>query len=256
MFIGGRMINILIVEDSPKEVERYKTLLEKNKNIHVQYVYSAEEALKIIPQNDIDIFILDIELPGINGLELAAKIRDMPTYTLTLIVFITGYIQNQLEAFKQLHCYDYIIKPVSLNEFDKKINKLINQMSIPINKKTRNKMLLYTELSKDILIPIENIRYAEVLHRHCFLYTDLQEEPFESSNVILKELIEEVDDIYFIQCHRSFAVNVKKIQEVEQINYRLWKITLRNTNKNLYVSKKYYSRIEDKLKMWVDKNGG
>lgn len=250
------MIKILVVEDSEQDMLHYKSVLEKIESIEVCYAFSGEEALDIIKQRLIDIFILDIQLPGMNGLELASKIRTLPDYALALIVFITGYEKNQLEAFKQFHCYDYIIKPFGSKEFEKKMISLIKHLSLLKHKITRVKMLLYPVKNKDILIPIDHIDYAEVLHRCCYLYTDLQEAPFESNSIILKELIEEVNDPYFIQCHRSFAINIKKIKEIERLNYRLWSITLQDSTNKLYVSGKFYDLIYEKLKTWIAERKG
>lgn len=250
------MIKILVVEDSPKDLLLYKNVLEKFEGIQVNYALSGEEALEVLEYNQIDIFILDIELPGISGLELAGKIRDLPNYALTLIMFITGYEKNQLEAFKKFHCYDYIIKPFSSREFHKKITLLIKNMSIEQQKKSRVKMLLYPDVNKEILVPIDQIVYAEISNRNCYLYTDLQEEPFKSSIIILKELVDEVDDPYFIQCHKSYAVNVKKIKQVERQNYRLWTITLQNSEHKLYISNKYYDLIDERIGTWITEKKG
>lgn len=250
------MIKILVVEDSEKDLLLYKNVLGDIGGIQVLYALSGEEALRIAKENPIDIFILDIELPGISGLQLAGKIRSIPEYVLTLIMFITGYEKNQLEAFRQFHCYDYIIKPFSAKEFHKKIAVLITNLAVERQKKTRIRMLLYPEINKEILIPIDQINYAEVLHRHCYLYTDLQEEPFESSSLILKELIVEVNDPYFVQCHKSFAVNIKQIKAIQRQTYRLWTITLQNSEKKLYVSSKYFNLIDEKLKEWITEKKG
>lgn len=245
------MIKILVVEDSENDLLLYKNVFSKFEKIQLFYASSGEEALSIAKQHDIDIFILDIDLPGISGLELASKLRSFPHYALTLILFITGYEENQLSAFKQFHCYDYIIKPFNSTEFESKFSVLLQQLSLTKPKMKKDKLLLYPMKSREILIPINQIKYAEVLHRRCYLYTDLQEAPFESSTITLKELLVEVSDPFFIQCHKAFAVNVKKIQEIEQLNYRLWRITLHNAKNQLYVSKTFYISIEELLKKWI-----
>ena len=245
------MIKILVVEDSENDLLLYKNVFSKFEKIQLYYAPSGEAALSVAKQHDIDIFILDIELPGISGLELASKIRSFPHYTLTLILFITGYEENQLNAFKQFHCYDYIIKPFNANDFESKFSLLLQQLSLSKPKIKKDKLLLYPMKSREILIPVSKIKYAEVLHRRCYLYTDLQEDPFESSTITLKELIGEVNDAYFIQCHKAFAVNVKKIQEIEQLSYRLWRITIHNAKNQLYVSKTFYISIEKLLKKWI-----
>nr|WP_315023134.1 LytTR family DNA-binding domain-containing protein [uncultured Aminipila sp.] len=250
------MIKILVVEDSEKDLLLYKNVLEKIEGIQVCYALSGEGALEILKDNHVDIFILDIELPGISGLELAGKIRNLPDYALTLIMFITGYEKNQLEAFKQFHCYDYIIKPFSSRDFHKKIAMLIKNISVEKQKRFRIRMLLYPDINKEILVPIDQIVYAEISNRHCYLYTELQEEPFKSSIIVLKELVNDVNDPYFIQCHKSYAVNIKKIKQVERQNYRLWTITLQNSEHKLYISSKYYELIDEKLKIWINEKEG
>ncbi|QAT42109.1 LytR/AlgR family response regulator transcription factor [Aminipila luticellarii] len=245
------MIKIMVVEDSEKDALLYKNVLNKIQGVEVYYALSGEEALGIAQREHFDIFVLDIELPGISGLQLAGKLRAMPEYVLTLIMFITGYTQNQLEAFKRFHCYDYIIKPFNSREFRKKIVTLIKNVNVEKQTKQRIKVILYPDINSEVLIPVDQITYAEVVHRRCFLHTDLQEEPFESNTIILKELIAEVDEPYFLQCNKSYAVNVNKIKTIERVNYRLWKIVLRDSENQLFVSSKFYDAIDEQIRVGV-----
>ncbi|QIB68481.1 response regulator transcription factor [Aminipila butyrica] len=242
------MIKVMVVEDAVEDLLQYKNTLSKIQGIQVRYASSAEEALVQARDEYFDIFILDIELPGISGLELAARLRKRPEYLLTLILFITGYEKNQLEAFRQFHCYDYILKPFNMNEFYNKIVSLIQTLEVEKQGRTRVRMLLYPMMNSEVLIPIRDIKYAEVVYRTCRLYTEMQEEPFESHTLSLKDLIEEVDEPYFLQCSKSCAVNTQKVQKLEKINYRTWSIVLR-TGESVRVSSKYFSLVEEQIKL-------
>lgn len=244
----------MIVEDTVEDLLQYKSTLSKIPDIEVYYASSAEEALVQARTDYFDIFILDIELPGISGLELAARLRKRPEYLLTLILFITGYEKNQLEAFRQFHCYDYILKPFNMTEFYDKIISLIQSLKVEKQGRTRLKMLLFPSVNSEIFVPIRDIKYAEVVHRVCRLYTEMQEEPFESNIMSLKDLIEEVDEPYFLQCSKSCAVNTQKVHKLEKVNYRTWSVVLRDTGETLRVSSKYFSLVEEQIKLlFVDK---
>jgi CheY-like chemotaxis protein len=119
------MVNILIVEDSVHDIKRYKEFITPSEHVKLFCASSAEEVMPVIKDNKIDVFFLDVNLPGIDGFEFARKIRQLPGYFLSYIIFITGYSQNQLDVFKEFHCYDYIVKPFIKEEFSLKLDNLI-----------------------------------------------------------------------------------------------------------------------------------
>ncbi len=246
------MITILVVEDSIKDRICYERVLSNLKEVEYFFANSGEEALEMAKKVHIDLFILDVELPGMSGFELASTLRRMEIYTLAMIIFITGYSKEQLEAFKRFHCYDYILKPFNELEFKEKVVKLIKQMNIQMLKQDKMKIIFFETAEGIQLIPTNKIKYAVTELRKCHLYTELQTEPFISSSVFLKDLIEEVNETYFIQCHKSFAVNVKHIKSIEQLTYRLWKITLFNSETEVDVGKKFYDQVALKLEEWIE----
>lgn len=248
------MIHILVVEDSVQDMAFYQVSLENVEDVQCHYAMCSEEALAIAKKEPIDIFLLDIELPDINGLELAQKIRELPSYSLALILFITGYAENQLEAFKLLHCYDYIVKPFHAAELREKILTLTQQLSMTKRKLASGKMIPYPSKDYEILIPVVTIRYATILKGACCVYTDLQEEPLISDLLGLAELIEIADDPFFLRCHKSFALNVRKIRRFESVNYRLWHIVLDNSTV-LDVTKKFYAQVRKQFEQWMREQG-
>jgi len=246
------MINILIVEDSITDAQFYKNSIIPIENVNLLFVKSGEEALEIIERNDvnIDVFFLDVHLPGIDGFGLAKKIREIGKYTLTFIVFITGYSKNQLDVFKELHCYDYIVKPFSIEEFSLKVNTLINTVLTQKKEPEKSRIIFIPTSDGDYLINPYEIFYAETYRNDCYIHTE--KEVIHLLGVSLKNLLETVNNEYFLRCHKSYAVNVKKIFKIKEVNYRLWQISFRDYDKIIYVGQKFYEDIMTKYKQLVE----
>lgn len=241
------MTNILIVEDTITDVQFYKDAIIPNDKVKLLFAKSGEEALRIIEAVDIDIFFFDVKLPGIDGFQLAKRIREIPKYALTYIVFITGYSENQLEVFKELHCYDYIVKPFCVEEFAAKTVSLINKVSSQKKEPKKNKIVFLPTCSGDYLIQADEILFAEIRRNDCYVY--LEKEVLRLLGVSLKNLIDNVNDEYFLRCHKSFAVNVNKIYSIKEVNYRLWQISFRDNNEVIDVGSKYYNSVMTKYKL-------
>lgn len=243
---GEIMVNILIVEDSNHDMDLYKKAIIPQADVNLFYSKSAEEALHVMRDNKIDIFFLDIELPGMSGFELAGKIRAVPAYSLTYIVFITGYSQNQLDAFKEFHCYDYIVKPFTAEEFASKLNTLIGQVAVVKKKTERTKLATISALDGDYLVRSDDICFAESQRNSCTLHMTDKTQHFKG--ITLKELIQNVNEEYFLRCHKSYAVNVKKIFCIREVNYRLWSVSFHDSDQTIDLSKSFYQGVMEKYK--------
>ncbi len=104
-------INILVVEDEALIARKLKKIINKiDSEVNVFITGSAGEALEYAEEQTVDLFCLDIQLEDYNGIELAKKIRNLPNYTLTPIIFIKAIPTRELIGYKETHCYDYIIK--------------------------------------------------------------------------------------------------------------------------------------------------
>ena len=238
------MINVLIVEDSERDVRLYKDALRSAENVNLFCVLSGEEAIELIKTVYIDVFFLDIDLPGIDGFALAKKIRAITKYALSFIVFISGYSKNQLEVFKELHCYDYIVKPFSMDEFTSKLTELIKRIQSANGEANKTRMILLTTGIGEYLLNPEGIYFAETQRNDCFLHTE--NGMLRLAGISLKEVIHSINDEFFIRCHRSFAVNIRRIYQIEPINYRLWKIILSDSAGAIDVSSKYFDEVTAK----------
>ncbi|WP_378956740.1 response regulator [Pelosinus sp. sgz500959] len=105
------MIKVMIVDDDPMVAEFNKRYVELVAGFHVEYVvHSASQALKILDTEDVDLLLLDIFMPGINGLELLVQIRQM-SKSIDVIVITAACDSNNIKKALQFGAVDYIIKP-------------------------------------------------------------------------------------------------------------------------------------------------
>jgi len=91
-------------------------------------IYEADdkdEALKISNDNTIDIFYIDIGLKNSSGLDLAIELRKTYKYEFSWIIFLTTHVEYITQAFKEVHCYDYILKPYDKQELIDKSKRIV-----------------------------------------------------------------------------------------------------------------------------------
>ena len=116
------MYKIIAVDDEALALKRFEHIIGKEKRVRLLGSYTKpEEALEFIKNNVVDIAFLDIEMPGLSGLELAERIQEIDPYV--SVVFITAFDQYALEAFKA-HAVGYLLKPLDINDFSQQIDTL------------------------------------------------------------------------------------------------------------------------------------
>ncbi|TXK83710.1 response regulator [Paenibacillus sp. N3.4] len=119
------MFNVVIVEDEKPILELMKVLIGRNPHYTITGAFSNPlEALDRLPSLRPDVVFLDVEMPKINGLELAHRLNEISDQT--RIVFTTAYKEYALDAF-QVYAFDYILKPVTPTAIERVTNRLIKQ---------------------------------------------------------------------------------------------------------------------------------
>ena len=123
------MIRTILVDDEPLVMQMIKDMLQEEKNVDVIGEYfNPKEALEHIVSKKPDLVFLDIDMPGMNGIELATEILNQDENI--RIVFITAYDQYAVEAFK-LNAMHYILKPPSHKELRTAISRLETSVQMP-----------------------------------------------------------------------------------------------------------------------------
>lgn len=241
-------MNILIVEDDKYQRKNIKQSIESiKKEINIYEASNGGQALEKIEAQEIDLFILDIELPDISGLEIAEKIRKISKHELTHIIFITTHIYFQLDAFKEIHCYDFLEKPYKRVDLIKNIERLYRGFSNLNDISSENfKRSIFFEM-KDYLLKIylEDILFLESQLRHIKIHT--KDKEYLVKNISIKKVLEKIASKEFIQIHRAYVVNMNNIKEIIKDGSQAWEVKFKSYEKMAYVGKTYKAKFNNEF---------
>lgn len=234
------MSKILIVEDTELiKKSIIKIIREIDDNIEIITTEYASKALEIAESSDIDIFLLDIGLKDYSGIKLGQELRNLNKYIITPIIFITSMVNEELEAFREVHSYAFITKPFKLEKVKKLLTPIIENCT-QNDKKESN--LTIKQKEETLIIPINEIIYMESQLKRIYIYTIKEE--YEVKSYTLNKLMEELDDD-FIRVHRSYIINKNYITRIDRTD---WVVHFKNTKESIPVSRKYQKEIMELLK--------
>lgn len=213
------MTRIMILEDNKDSLKALQIMIEKTSaDIVTVPVSSLEMAQKALQEakETFHAFLLDINLnendaEDTSGLTFAGEIRNIRQYAFTPIVMITSLASLELEAYRELHCYQYIIKPYQEEEIHKLVHKLLFQTgeasepSVLIKKEGIN----YKLFCKDIVCIKAIPRGVSIV---------LAKEEMKVLYLSIKQLMEKLPEEQFLQCHRMFVINRDYIDYVDMVN--------------------------------------
>lgn len=223
-------VRALIVDDEAPARSEMRYLTEKIKDIEVLgEATTAKEALQLLEAVDYDIVFLDIDMPGMSGMEMAEKIKEFGHQP--AIIFTTAYGQFAVKAF-ELDIADYLVKPVSEERLKHAISRVRNKLSKKRRSSDKEKPSLeripVTKQSKTILLHPNEIYYIKSHGEFTVISSDKGE--FVSS-LRLKEFETKLPIKTFFRSHRSFIVNLDHVEEMASLYGGLYMLRL-NDKKN------------------------
>lgn len=124
------MIRAIVVDDERPALEKMARLLEESGIVEVSGCFTnSQEALGFLQNTAVDAVFLDIEMPGMDGLELANRLLELQAGL--AVVFVTAYQEYAVEAFR-LNALDYLLKPVGKERLRETLNRIMRQKNIPV----------------------------------------------------------------------------------------------------------------------------
>jgi DNA-binding LytR/AlgR family response regulator len=180
----------------------------------------AVEALDILNSSQVDLLLLDIEMPGMTGLDLIKKLGN----TKPLIIFTTAKKDYAVEAF-ELNVIDYLIKPIALPRLKQAIDKA--QEALDSNKqevKVEEQEFVFVK-DNGILkrIAIDDILFLEAMGDYVKVHTP---QKFHVVHATLKSIEEKLPSSKFLRVHRSFIVAINKIDYIQEGTISIVKTTI------------------------------
>lgn len=211
------MIKCIAVDDEPLALD----LLEDNINQVpflqlVKRCKNAVEANEVLQKENIDLVFLDIQMPGLTGLQFLKTLSAKP-----MVIFITAYKKFAHEGF-ELDVIDYLVKPVSFERFLKAVNKASEYYNLKNSQQVnqqRDYFFVYAEYTL-VKIVISDITHIEGLKDYIKIHLT------SSSKLIitrlsLKAMEENLPSNKFIRTHKSFIVAVDKIKSIRNNRIKL-----------------------------------
>lgn len=246
------MYSIIIVEDEAEQREVLNIMIHSiNEDICIYEANSEMEALQILQKNEIDIFLIDIFLKESSGLVLAKKIRSIPKYEFSQIIFLTTHVDYMLQAFKQTHCYDYILKPYDKDAVHAMLRSLISNeankvKSENLKEKAEENFLIKISNGIYIKVKVNDIMFVEVIGRNCDIHTI--NGLYTYCNISLKKILNLINCEYIVQSHKAFVVNINHIFKVEKVDAKLSNLYFNNYSKVALLGYKFKNNIIPQLK--------
>ncbi|AFS77741.1 transcriptional regulator, LytTR family [Gottschalkia acidurici 9a] len=232
------MAKVLVVEDESIVAKGLATIVRSiDDTLEVNITGYAEEALKYANMEYYDMFLLDIQLKDYSGLELAKEIRNIDIYKMTPIIFITAIPTNEIMAFKEIHCYDYIIKPFREEQVRTALETVINY---GIKNEDKKEYLRLDQGRYSYSIDQNEIIYVESKSRKLIITTI--NEAFKISTYTLYKLLDELSES-FIQCHKSYIINMNYIEKIDTVDNL---VTLKDIETSIPIGRKYKDSLRGK----------
>ncbi len=203
-------MNALIVDDNKIARTTMKQLASQVKDILVVgECANAMEAYNMLQEQPIELVLLDIEMPGMTGLELTKHLGNKRP----LIIFTTSKKEYAAEAF-ELNVADYIVKPVTPSRFIQAVDKAreILQSQTEEFKSTDEEFLFVRDSNIIRRLKLDDILYAEAMGDYVKLYTP---QKFFAVHTTLKAVEERLPASKFIRVHRSYIAAFTKIDMIQ-----------------------------------------
>lgn len=238
-------MRILIVDDEELARQRIKRFFDDIPDHEIiGEACNGREALEKVDALHPDTLLLDIRMPGIDGLEVARHLVDMDDPP--AVIFTTAYDEYALEAFK-VNAVDYLLKPVRLERLQEALDKAVKPAKskwLALNKTQDGTPKARTHISSRTrhgiqLVPIEEVMYFKAEHKYVTVRHKEGEVLIEDP---LKELETEFDD-EFLRIHRNCIVRRLALQSLEKNDEGQSCVRLRGLDELLPVSRRHLPTV-------------
>lgn len=231
--MANNSMNCIIIEDYEESRKLVEIFVQKTRMLNL--IGSYESAVDAInnhdPREKIDLVLLDIELPEMSGMEYLRTLQSNP-----VVIILSAQEKYALEAY-EYDVTDYILKPITYSRFYKAVSKAYTRW-----KKDQNIQKSATEIfvrkgSSLVKFNFQEILWIEALENYVLLNTHREK---LTVHFTMKAILDKLPPDYFQQVHRSYIVNLNKIQLIKNNNLF---ITEGPEAKRIPIGKSYKSQL-------------
>ena len=211
-------IRCLAIDDEPLALQQLVAYIKKVPFLELQaQCQSAMEARAFLENDTVDAIFCDINMPDLNGMDFVKSLASPP-----LIIFTTAYSEYAVEGFR-VNAVDYLLKPFGLQEFQRAANRLRERLEGQRERFEGQKEATEGQDGQDIFlktdyrivkVSIPDIRYVEAMSEYLKVWVEGMPKPIITL-LSMKKMEERLPD-GFMRIHRSYIINLSKIQEVNK----------------------------------------
>ena len=204
------MIRCIAIDDEPLALQQIAAYINKVPFLELAaQCQSALEARQFLSDDRVDAIFCDINMPDLNGMDFVKSLTAPP-----LVVFTTAYSEYAIEGFK-VNAVDYLLKPFGMQEFMRAANRLQERLSIPASAPAETDDTLFLKTDYRIVkVNIPDIRYVEAMSEYLKVWIEGEAKPIIT--LLSMKKMEERLPGNFMRIHRSYIINLDKIQEVNK----------------------------------------
>ncbi len=199
------MLKCIVVDDEQmnrKLIEEYISQVSFLE--HVASCKNAFEAISVLENNTVDLMFLDIQMPGMIGTDFLKALKKKP-----MTVFVTAYAEYALEGY-ELEVIDYLMKPLSIERFTKTV---FRALELHQNKVEGMESFFVNVDYGLVKVKLADVTYIEGLKDYVKIYTEGSNKAI-ITKMSLKAMEEKLSPNKFMRVHRSFIVNLSKIEKI------------------------------------------
>jgi DNA-binding LytR/AlgR family response regulator len=205
------LLRCLIVDDEPFALQLMRDDLRRLPQLElVGAASSVQEAEAILKTKNVDVMFLDIQMPGITGIQFLRSLEHPP-----LVILTTAYDQYAVESY-ELNVVDYLVKPIPFERLEKSVQKAKERLHTPAPEDAlRSSFFFVRSEYKEIKIHFSDIQYVEGLKDYVKIFLTSQPRPV-LTRMNLKAMDQKLPPDQFCRIHNSFIVPLARITAVQR----------------------------------------
>ena len=197
-------MRIAVCDDEELFRIEFKSVLDKvliNAEYDIDTFSGGSSLYEAFLKNPFDLVFLDIEMPGIDGITLAKRLRAVSENV--QIVFLTSHIEYALEGY-EVNALRYLVKPVDMN----KLSEVLKYIQ---DKKNNSRQIMIKQEGEDIVIDISDIIYMESMDKNIRIVTSKSE---YITRYNISDYEEELKNSSFLRIHRGYLISLSKVKKI------------------------------------------
>lgn len=206
-------ISCIVVDDEPLAVSLLESYVKKTPFLELRGGFtSGKAAYSYLMDNTVDLVFLDIQMPGLSGMNLSKMLPER-----CKVIFTTAFSDYAIEGFR-VHALDYLLKPVSYEDFLSAVTHARSVIETLSRKETATPEANYIFVKSEYRlrrIELSRITFIEGLKDYVKIRLDDGSDPVLSL-MRMKDMEEQLPASQFIRVHRSYIVNIAKIDAIER----------------------------------------